>query len=48
MKNIFKIAWIIGFIIFVKVIENSGYFFQEQMSITYNFHPYHERPKIYI
>ncbi|ALP36951.1 hypothetical protein ASL14_13030 [Paenibacillus sp. IHB B 3084] len=40
MKIIFKFAWILGFILFVKLIKNSEYFFQEQMSITYKFQPY--------
>ncbi|RPE03319.1 hypothetical protein [Paenibacillus polymyxa] len=40
MKKMFKIVWVIGFVIFVKLIKNLEYFFQDQMSITLKYQPY--------
>ncbi|MCP3778833.1 hypothetical protein [Paenibacillus sp. MZ03-122A] len=40
MKIMFKIVWTLGFVIFVKLIKNSEYYFQEQMSITFKYQPY--------
>ncbi|MFK4472607.1 uncharacterized membrane protein YobD (UPF0266 family) [Paenibacillus sp. RC73] len=40
MKTMFKIVWTLGFVIFVKLIKNLEYFFQEQMSINLKYQPY--------